>query len=449
MPGEGVYAVEPSRVRTIVVRLLPNGCQQRKLRKLADLSAKLYNELNYERRQQFLRKETVDLRGTWSKFYRLYRPKLGVNAQAVMQKNNEAWQSLFSLLKLKKAGRLPPHIRHVGLPGYWKDRKLGRRKLILVVRQDRYAIDVERKKLVLKDFKMEIDFAGEVRWHGKQGRLEIFYDDARGAWYAAIPVEVGSETTRKRNRARFVVRGRRRSVQIAAPKGDKRAAVDLGINILASVAVDDGTWLLYRGARAKQDFFYFTKRIAEVQSLADRMRNMGLWELYEELMLERRRLYGKLRRRLKHLYRTLASHLVRTLYELGVSALYIGYPLNIARQKGNKLVTNLWSYRKLMEAIELKAQEYGIRVYEVAEYNTSRVCATHGTEAVRATRGVVACPVGHKLHADLNGALNILKRATGVTTSTIKKPLSYIVGHNGVAPSKGAVTPETPGSPAL
>jgi len=32
---------------------------------------------------------------------------------------------------------------------------------------------------------------------------------------------------------------------------------------------------------------------------------------------------------------------------------------------------NLWSYRRLMEVIELKAQEYGIRVFEVIEYNTS------------------------------------------------------------------------------
>ncbi|TRM79832.1 hypothetical protein DJ524_09390, partial [Sulfolobus sp. D5] len=46
-------AIPEGSVRTIVVRLFPNGYQQRKMRKLADASAKLWNEENYERRQQF------------------------------------------------------------------------------------------------------------------------------------------------------------------------------------------------------------------------------------------------------------------------------------------------------------------------------------------------------------------------------------------------------------
>jgi transposase len=32
-------------------------------------------------------------------------------------------------------------------------------------------------------------------------------------------------------------------------------------------------------------------------------------------------------------------------------------PFNIAQQKGNKFTVNLWSYRELMNIIELKAQD--------------------------------------------------------------------------------------------
>jgi len=39
------------------------------------------------------------------------------------------------------------------------------------------------------------------------------------------------------------------------------ASIDLGINVLASVIVEDGTWLLYKGVRAKEDYFYFEKKI--------------------------------------------------------------------------------------------------------------------------------------------------------------------------------------------
>jgi len=193
MPGEGVYEVKYTNVRTNVVRLLPNGFQERRLRRLANVSAKLWNELNYERRRQFFRGEKVDFKGTWSKYYEKYKNVLGVNAQAVMQKNNEAWNSFFSLLRLKKEGKLPPYMNHISPPGYWKDKGTGRRKLIIVIRQDRYVVDEQNHVLILKDFNMEIRFVGRLRWFGKQGRLEIHYDEARNAWYACIPVEVGVE----------------------------------------------------------------------------------------------------------------------------------------------------------------------------------------------------------------------------------------------------------------
>jgi len=308
-------------------------------------------------------------------------------------------------------------------------------------------VDEERHVLILKDFKMAIKFTGRLRWYGKQGRLEIHYDETKNAWYACIPVEVGVEEARTGRKSKHIVRGERKSIQVESPKGSKVASIDLGINNLASVVVSDGTWLLYKGVRAKEDYFYFMKRITEVQSLRDTLKDKLLNDAIDELNHEVRRLYGKLKRRLLHLYRNLANHLVKTLHELGVSTIYLGYPLNIAQDKGSKFTVNMWSYRKLMEAIELKAQEYGIKVYEVVEYNTSKYCAYHNVEVKRQPRGVAHCPKGHKLHSDLNGALNIMKKAVGSIPLAIKKPLSFIVNHNKVAPAKGEVTPKTSGNP--
>ena len=435
IPDEGVYEVKYENKRANVVRLLPNGYQERKLRKLADTSAKLFNEVNYERRQQFFRGEKVDFKSTWNKYYEKYKGILGVNAQAVLQKNNEAWSSFFSIIKLKKQGKLPPRMNNISPPRYWKEEK--KRKLLLVIRQDRYEVDEKNHKLILKDFDLEIKFAGRLRWYGKQGRLEIYYDDTENAWYASIPVEVGVQETKTRKKSKWIVRGERKSIQIEAPKGNKVASIDLGINVLASVVVDDGTWLLYKGIRVKEDYFYLQRKIAEVQSLADKARNLGEYEAQEELNREKRRLFKKLTKRLVHLYRTLTSDLLKRLHDQGVSTIYLGYPFNIAQDKGNKFTVNMWSYRMLMDAIELKAQEYGMKVYEVVEYNTSRYCAYHNVEVNRRPRGVVSCPKGHKLHSDLNGALNILKKAIGTTIMTVKKPLSFLVLHNGVAPVKG------------
>jgi len=437
-----VRAVRASKERVNIVRLLPNGAQERKLMRLADASAKLWNELNYERRQQWNGGQRVDLEGTKRKYYEEYKGVLGPhNAVEVINKNNEAWSSFFSLLKAKKEGKLPKHER-VSPPGYWKDREEGRRKLIFVVAGDSYAVDevnhVIRIKLGRKKKPLEIPFAGRLRWYGKQGRMEIHYDGARRAWHAYISVKVGAEETRNKKPARRIVRGERRSIRIAEPKGDEAAGVDLGINILASAVTSGGAWLLYRGSRAKEDFFYLNKKIAEAQSKADIARNLGDSEEFRRLNRKKRRLFRKLTGRIAHLYWNLAGHLVRNLWELGVSKIYLGYPRDIAQERGNKLTTNMWRYRELMDAIELKAQEYGIHVYEVVEYNTSNHCAIHGTEVTRGPRGVVTCPLGHKLHSDLNGALNILRRGAGSISTTLKKPLSFLVDHGGIAPVKGA-----------
>jgi len=177
------------------------------------------------------------------------------------------------------------------------------------------------------------------------------------------------------------------------------------------------------------------KKISEVQSLADK--NIGEHDAYLELLREIRRLFSKLQRRLLHLYRNFAFHLLETLHELGVSTIYLGYPFSIAQHKGNKFTVNMWSYRKLMDAIELKAQEYGMKVFEVVEYNAPKYCVYHNVEVERKPRGVINCPLGHRLHSDLNGGLNILKKAVNVMVSTVKRPLSFIVDHNRVAPSMG------------
>ena len=65
IPGEGIKEVKYTNKRTNVVRLLPNGFQERKLRRLAYISAKLFNEVNYERRQQFFHGGKVDFEGTY------------------------------------------------------------------------------------------------------------------------------------------------------------------------------------------------------------------------------------------------------------------------------------------------------------------------------------------------------------------------------------------------
>ena len=54
---------------------------------------------------------------------------------------------------------------------------------------------------------------------------------------------------------------------------------------------------------------------------------------------------------------------------------------------------------------------------------------------------------GHKLHIDLNGALNILKKSVGIIISTVKKSLSFLVLRNGVATRERGCNTQDLGKP--
>ncbi|MEM3229470.1 MAG: hypothetical protein QXD85_04660, partial [Fervidicoccaceae archaeon] len=84
--------------RTVTLRLLPDRDSENKLKLLCSLSARLWNEINYTRRRAFFEEKKVDLRSTYREFYEKYKALIGsATAQQILNKNDEAWRSFFSL----------------------------------------------------------------------------------------------------------------------------------------------------------------------------------------------------------------------------------------------------------------------------------------------------------------------------------------------------------------
>jgi Protein of unknown function (DUF1225). len=159
-----------SNVRTVRLRLLPSGSQERKLRRIADATARLWNELNYARLVQYRETGRVDFEDTEHEFYYKYNSVLGVNAGQVINLNNWMWNSYFELLKLYKQGKLPKFMGKPSPPGFWKDKVLGKRTLRILVRNDRYYLEPINNGegyLVLKDWGLKIKYAGRIKWSGK------------------------------------------------------------------------------------------------------------------------------------------------------------------------------------------------------------------------------------------------------------------------------------------
>jgi putative transposase len=403
-------------VRTDTLRLLTTPELDDFLRRVGDATARLINMENFRRRKQFFEGRGIDCSwmSAWSRRFTdysdIYKLLGSKNFAEACRLIGEQWKSFVGLLKAAKEGKLEPWQR-VRPPGYRKDRD-GQRVPIVVVRFDNYRIDMERRVLRLGYWNIEIPFKGEPRWlarpGAKQGRLIIVYDPVKKRWYARVSVEVTLES--KLN-------------------GGLKAGVDLGRERLIALVTEpvngsgEGVALLYRGGPLKADYFYFEKKIAEI----DRMLSDPKLEEADRVVLKeiRKRFYEKRKRRRDQLFANSAAHLIRVCLELGVAALLLGYPRGVARDKPGKGNSNMWSYRRLEQRVAVTAENRGIPVFKVPEDGTSKKCARHGCEVQRGPRGLVRCPHGHAMHADVNAAMNILKRGGGKVPTRVKV-LSFI-----------------------
>ncbi len=434
-------------MRTVRLRLLPNGAEERKLRRIADATAKLWNELNYVRLVQFRASGIVDFKGTGRELYRKYNAVLGVNAGQVINLNNGAWRSFKTLLRLYKQGKLPKFMGKPSPPGFWKDRLLGKRELRILVRNDRYylePINGGEGYLVLKDWGLKIKYAGRIKWSGKQGTLVIKLEDNR--WFAYVPIEVGAKPAKTNPRG--YVKGIYEKIQIEKPKGSNKAFIDVGLNNLFAVAFNHtDVAILIKGSAIKAEYYWWKREVKTYQAIRDWLRNRGFnaWRKYHAYYLHAE---YKQHERLRHYYRTAIRFLAKTLHGMGVNEVFIGYPYMLSQDDGNEYNVNIWWFSKVINWLGDVLEEYGIKLHVVNEHGTSRQCsicnANH--ENGRVKRGLYICPVtGIKINADLNAARNIAKRA-GYEVPIPKKILSYIVTTNGVKPltPKEGVTIETP-----
>ena len=328
-------------MRTVRLRLLPNGTQERKLRKLADATAKLWNELNYVRLVQYRATGKIDFKGTEHEFYHRYNNVLGVNAGQVINLNNGAWRSFKTLLRLYKQGKLPKFVNKPSPPGFWRDKVLGRRLLRILVRNDRYYLEPINNGegyLVLKDWGLRIKYAGRIKWSGKQGMLVIEYEDGR--WFAYVPISIGEKPAKSNPKG--YVKGIYDRVQIENPKGgNNKAFIDVGLNNLFAVVFNHtDTAILIKGSTIKAEYYYWKRETKTYQAIRDWLRNHGFnaWRRYHAFYLHA--IY-KRRERLRHYYRTAIRFLARTMHGMGVNEVFVGYPYLVGQGNGNEYNVNI------------------------------------------------------------------------------------------------------------
>ena len=204
--------------------------------------------------------------------------------------------------------------------------------------------------------------------------------------------------------------------------------------------IENGLAKLVNGRPLKSTSHYWREAVAEYQSKL----NEDLKKTGSKTSKRLRFMYGRWRKQIKSFIDSRVRQTVEWLYEIGVSTVKVGYPKNIARDKGNFDNVHVWTYRYLLSRIREVAEEYGMVVVEVEETYTSQTCPVHRTIECtkRITRGLLKCFILNKVfNADLAGAFNIL--STPITPSPERGR------GNGPEARPGTTSPVAPNLPAL
>jgi len=395
--------------RSVTVKLQPSKEQERILFEIAQATALIWNKINYERLKQFKKFGKINFATTEKEAYYTFKDWVGGSTvQQLARKNAEAWRSFFTLNRKKKKGELPSWFKPKP-PSFVKE-KHGRKLFIIPLRNDQYRIDgnvIELRRLG-KFGRLKIQFKGRMHLKGKQGRLEIVYDEVKRKWYAHI-----SYTVEEKLEDNSWVKVPRE------PKGNLTAGIDLGVNNLMAVYIENGESFLVNGRPLKSIAFYWQKRIANYQSKLNKSGAKTSRKL--------RRMHERAKLQAKHYINTAVRQTVEKLYKLGVSRIIVGYPKGIARnsekdKKQNFILSHVWQFNYVIKRLEEVSEEYDIQVIITDEAFTSQLCPLCGQRHPngRIFRGLFkCCGEGVVMNADLVGAFNILRKATKTITPSL------------------------------
>ncbi len=383
------------RTNTFVVRPRTER-DERLLHELLHASASLWNELTFERRQQYFDGESV-----WdtADYRKQYVGVLGsATAQQLIRKSKSAWNSFFSLKE--KGERCSP-------PGYWGNEDDGR-TLRTYIRNDQYTLELgDRSRLEIpvgKELKenydlgyterLRLEVAGVPKWDGKQGRLELYYDEASNQFRAFQPVTIDNS-------------------RLDSPLASEEAALDIGANNLVACTTTTGQQYLYHGHDQFERFRETTREIARLQS---KLRE----ERYSSNRI--RRLYCQRTHRRDHAQNALVRDLIERLYDEGVSTVYVGDLTDVLEThwsvQANEKTHNFWAFRAFIDRLADTAEEYGITVEVRSEAWTSRTCPNcSSTEDTIRHQDTLTCSCGFEGHADFVASESFLRRQTNVPKS--------------------------------
>ena len=197
---------------------------------------------------------------------------------------------------------------------------------------------------------------------------------------------------------------------------DLYSSIDLGVDNLVTMVLPDDNPMLFNGKQVKSKNQYFNKTISKLKS-----------KLQKGIFTSKRiqRLWVKRDNYLNDFFHKLTRCIVRTLVKQGVGNIVVGYnrgwkdSIRISKRNNQTFVSI--PYLNMLQKLKYKCELVGINVIVNEESYTSKcdslvlepVCKHESYLGKRVKRGLFQSSVGKLLNADVNGALNILRKVVG------------------------------------
>lgn len=370
--------------RVIAIQLNPTKEQQIIIGHLTYSASKLWNVANYN-----IKNKTLKLKELKSKLKKdfWYKNLHSQSAQAVLEKLKTAWENCYK--KHTKAPRFQPKDGHY--PVRWK-------KQGIQISNDKIRLSFSKQtKQYLKDtHSIESDYL----WISLPKNLSL----SRVQEVEIKPHRIYGHTV-------YVMHiVYRKTIELDNTNRENIMAVDLGIRNLATVVTTNKTAAIYDGRELISRLKLFSKHKAKLQSAVKKSGQKTSKKLHYLIVKERNYV--------KDYIHKMSTFIIRQAQKERIKTISIGElsrditNIDIGKRNNEKL--HKIPFGKLCSMIGYKAKEVGIDVMLVDESYTSQTCCVCGRvdKSNRKYRGLYVCSCGNVINADVNGAVNILKRVS-------------------------------------
>ena len=401
-----MYLTIKNQLRTLPVKYFET------LRLLCHLSKNLYNEALYSVRQYyFTEHKHLSYESNYHECKNSENYKaLGTDiAQQTMEVVDRNFKSFYTLIEKAKEGNY--QFKQIRMPHYLP--KDGYFSLIIPrisIKNGSFAIPMSRA------FKKE---HGEVRFE--------------------IPPNIESKELcevriHPRNNAKFfeieyIYEQPEIEVELNV---DKYMAIDFGLDNLATCVTNDGASMIFDGKQLKSYNRLYNKENARLQSEKDKAKIKGFTR--RQALNTRKR-----NRRINHAMSVAVSRIIKYCLKNQIGNLIVGYNLdwkrNIEIGKVNNQSFVQIPHGLLRQKLKYQCELYGINYVEQEESYTSKASFFDDDElptynadnpqnyqfsGKRISRGQYRTKRGYVLNADVNGALNILRKSKLVDLSVLQ-----------------------------